>query len=151
PPIYEQLRVFGCLCYAHLRPRDRDKFATRSRKCIFVGYPFGKKAWRLYDVETNEFIVSRDVVFFEDQFPGIEDLPSVTVPVSQTALPIDDWLINFETPVLSTTPEPSPTIPTTSSPTHNTTTTPDVSSPPLPSTPTAPSTSNSPPDTVVQP
>ena len=48
PPIYEQLRVFGCLCYAHQRPRGRDKFATRSRKCLFVGYPFSKKAWRVF-------------------------------------------------------------------------------------------------------
>jgi len=38
---------------------------TRSRKSIFVGYPFGKKAWRLYDLESNEFFTSRDVVFFE--------------------------------------------------------------------------------------
>ena len=48
PPIYDQLRMFGCLCYAHTRPRDRDKFSPRSRKCLFVGYPFSKKAWRVF-------------------------------------------------------------------------------------------------------
>lgn len=29
------------LCASFLR--DKDTFGSRSRKCIFVGYPFGKK------------------------------------------------------------------------------------------------------------
>lgn len=75
PPDFGHLRIFGCLCYAHCQPRD--KFASRSRRCIFMGYPFGKKGWRLYDLETNDFFVSRDVVFFETQFPfaGTFDTP----------------------------------------------------------------------------
>lgn len=36
---------------------------------MFVGYPFGKKGWNLYDRETNEFFVSRDVIFDETSFP----------------------------------------------------------------------------------
>lgn len=54
-PSLDSLRVFGCLCYAHRRPRNRDKFSDRSRKCLFVGYPYGKKAWKLYDIESNDF------------------------------------------------------------------------------------------------
>ncbi|XP_056849759.1 retrovirus-related Pol polyprotein from transposon RE2 isoform X2 [Raphanus sativus] len=107
PPMYDQLRVFGCLCYAHTRPRDRDKFGARSRRCLFVGYPFGKKAWRMYDLDTNEFFISRDVVFFEDKFPGIDDATYVTPPTMQTDLPIDDWLLS---PATQTEPThvPSP-------------------------------------------
>lgn len=41
-PNYSTIRVFGCLCYANNRPRVKDKFDSRSRRCIFVGYPFGK-------------------------------------------------------------------------------------------------------------
>ena len=42
-PNYEMIRTFGCLCFAHTRSRDKDKFGTRSRRCVFVGYPYGKK------------------------------------------------------------------------------------------------------------
>ena len=68
-PSYKHIRTFGCLCYAHDQNRDKDKFASRSLKCIFVGYPFGKKGWRLYDLESGEYFVSRDVIFVEVEFP----------------------------------------------------------------------------------
>lgn len=35
----------------------------------FMGYPYEKKGWRLFDLEKEEFCVSRDVVFCEDEFP----------------------------------------------------------------------------------
>jgi len=68
-PKFDNMRVFGCLCYAHHQRRDGDKFASRSRKCIFVGYPYGKKGWKLYDLESHEYFVSRDVKFYEHAFP----------------------------------------------------------------------------------
>ena len=37
--MFESLDV----CYSHNLNRDKDKFASRSRKCIFVGYPFDRK------------------------------------------------------------------------------------------------------------
>lgn len=69
PPTYKHLRVFGSLCYAHNQGRKGDKFASRSRKCVFVGYPHGKKGWKLFDLDTNTYFVSRDVDFFEAEFP----------------------------------------------------------------------------------
>jgi hypothetical protein len=68
-PTYTQIRVFGCLCYALNENRGGDKFSSRSRKCIFVGYPYGKKGWEVYDVETEEYFVSRNVKFMENVFP----------------------------------------------------------------------------------
>jgi len=47
----------------------KDKFASRSKRCIFLGYPFGKKGWKVYDLETQEIFVSRDVKFCEDKYP----------------------------------------------------------------------------------
>ncbi|CAA7028514.1 unnamed protein product [Microthlaspi erraticum] len=69
PPTYDNLKVFGCLAFAHNQRRGGDKFESRSRRCLFVGYPFDKKGWNLFDLETEEVFVSRDVIFVEDVFP----------------------------------------------------------------------------------
>lgn len=42
-PCYTHLRVFGSLCFARNQHTNGDKFATRSRQCVFVGYPYGQK------------------------------------------------------------------------------------------------------------
>lgn len=82
-PHYGSLRVFGSLCYVHRKDQNRDKFSPRSRRCMFLGYPFGKKGWRVYDLETNKFFVSRDVVFKEDVFPYENE---VSAPVDEKKL-----------------------------------------------------------------
>ncbi|KAI5417592.1 hypothetical protein KIW84_042265 [Lathyrus oleraceus] len=69
PPSLEHLRVIGCLAYAHNQHHKGDKFASRSHKCAFVGYPYGTKRWRMYGLELSVFFNSRDVVFYEDKFP----------------------------------------------------------------------------------
>ena len=68
-PSYNEIRVFGSLRFAWNNPRMKDEFASRNRKCVFLGYPFGKKGWRVCDLETNETFISRDVVFWKSQFP----------------------------------------------------------------------------------
>lgn len=69
PPSYNHIKTFECLCYAHHLNRDKDKFASRSKKYVFGGYPFEKKGGRLYDLDRGEYFVSRDVVFVEIEFP----------------------------------------------------------------------------------
>lgn len=71
-PGYKHLRVLGCLAYAHNLNHKGDKFASRSRCCVFLGYPYGKKGWKLYDLESKKVFVSRDMVFQEDKFPFAE-------------------------------------------------------------------------------
>ena len=67
PPM-DHLRVFGCVCYVHNQKHRGDKFESRSNRSIFIGYPFAKKGWRVYNLETDVVSVSRDVVFLETEF-----------------------------------------------------------------------------------
>ena len=60
---------FGCLCYSHNHDRGSDKFDATARKHIFLGYPYNQKGWKLYDMEQWKIIMSRDDVFYENNFP----------------------------------------------------------------------------------
>nr|GMC80250.1 Retrovirus-related Pol polyprotein from transposon TNT 1-94 [Ipomoea batatas] len=104
-PSYNTIRVFGCLCFAHNQKAKGDKFASKSRKCIFVGYPFGKKGWKLFDLESKEFFVSRDVKFFEDDFPfPLTD----TTAMSHEEFVHEDFSVILEEAEPSSTNEPNP-------------------------------------------
>ena len=37
-------------------------------QCIFVGYPYNSKGYKLYSPETKQMVRSRDVIFLEDTF-----------------------------------------------------------------------------------
>ncbi|KAL8126916.1 hypothetical protein AgCh_014006 [Apium graveolens] len=63
-----ELRVFGSLCFATVVPHPTEKFAPRAIKGVFVGYPFGKKGYKVYDLHTRQIFVARDVSFYEDIF-----------------------------------------------------------------------------------
>lgn len=64
------LIVFGCTAYAH---QSVGKLEPRALKCIFIGYPEGTKGYSLWvkDKHGLKTIISRDVVFKEDDFPYV--------------------------------------------------------------------------------
>ena len=67
-PDVSNLRVFGCVAYTHIPDHQRMKLEEKSRKCTFVRYPDGTKAFTLYDLTKEAFIRSRDVIFEERTF-----------------------------------------------------------------------------------
>ncbi|GAA0185436.1 transmembrane signal receptor [Lithospermum erythrorhizon] len=79
-PSYSHLRNFGCLCYAAIDKPARTKFDRISRTCVFIGYPFGKKAYKIYDLTTQTVFTSRDVIFHENWYP----IHSAQLPIPST-------------------------------------------------------------------
>jgi hypothetical protein len=67
-PSYEHLRVYGCTCYPNTTATAPYKLSPCSIRCVFLGYSVDHKGYRCLDLSTNRLIVSRYVVFDEDNF-----------------------------------------------------------------------------------
>ncbi|KAJ0038876.1 hypothetical protein Pint_22055 [Pistacia integerrima] len=81
PPKYAHMRIFGSLCFVSTFSHNRKKFDPRGRACIFLGYPFGTKGYKLLDIKTSTIFISRDVSFHEFIFPfQTTNLPVSTNP-----------------------------------------------------------------------
>lgn len=82
-PDYTRLKTFGCLANATKLTPPKDKFGARAHKYIFLGYVPGTKGYRLFDIEAQQILTSRDVIFYETTFPFHQaNLVDHTLPLS---------------------------------------------------------------------
>ncbi|KAH9670648.1 hypothetical protein KPL70_017055 [Citrus sinensis] len=93
PADYSYLYAFGCPMYVMYNAQERIKLDLKSKRCIFLGYADGVKGYRLWDPAAHKIVISRDVIFIEDQLQmRDEDDSSVkekseTIPEEMEALP----------------------------------------------------------------
>ncbi|KAG2759286.1 hypothetical protein Pcac1_g28686 [Phytophthora cactorum] len=64
-PSVKHMRVFGCRTYILTPKEKRLKWDPKARTRIFLGYEEVSKAYRLYDIEAGQVVISRDVNFDE--------------------------------------------------------------------------------------
>lgn len=82
-PNYSQLKVFGCLCFPHIRPYNKHKLQYRSTPCVYLGMSPQHKGHKCLD-ENGRVYVSKDVIFYESHFPYIKLFPNESTSHNQT-------------------------------------------------------------------
>ena len=67
-PSVKHMRVFGCRAFI-LTPREKGlKWDPKAREGMFMGYEEASKAYRVYDIEAGQVVISRDITFNESTF-----------------------------------------------------------------------------------
>uniref|UniRef100_A0A2N9FP23 Integrase catalytic domain-containing protein n=1 Tax=Fagus sylvatica TaxID=28930 RepID=A0A2N9FP23_FAGSY len=66
-PNVDYFRVFGCIGHVHVSDSKRKKLDDKSFQCVLLGMSEESKAYRLYDPASKKIVVSRDVVFEENE------------------------------------------------------------------------------------
>ena len=74
-PDVSNLKVFGCIAYAHVPDTQRRKLDQKAVKLRFVGYSVQSKAYRLLDERTSQVYTRRDVIFNEQDFGRSTEKP----------------------------------------------------------------------------
>lgn len=85
------LRRFGCLAYVH---STEGKLLPSAKKGIFTGYPEGVKGFKVWLLDEEKMIISRNVIFREDrvykdpknEVTDMEDIRTVTQSVDLKVL-----------------------------------------------------------------
>jgi hypothetical protein len=91
-PDYSMFRLFGCIRYVLLAPRERTKLTAQSVEYAILGYSDEHKGYRCWDPIGHRMRISRDVTFDETR-------PFYPRPTSST-YPIEDisFLLFPDTP-----------------------------------------------------
>ncbi|CAN0856784.1 Retrovirus-related Pol polyprotein from transposon TNT 1-94 [Linum grandiflorum] len=65
-PTVKHLKVFGSMCYTHVPDQKRHKLEDKAERGIFVGYSSQSKGFRVYNIESQKVIITRDIKVDED-------------------------------------------------------------------------------------
>ena len=93
-PSVKHMRVFGCQAYILTPSEKRLKWDPKARIGIFMGYEEVSKAYRVFDIEAGQIMITRDVTFDESTF-GFSMEPS-SEEIDDTMLDLDLLEINDE-------------------------------------------------------
>lgn len=66
-PKVDYFQVFGCVAHVHVSDKKRTKLDDKSFNCVLLGVSEESKDYRLYDPAFKKIVISRDVVFEEDE------------------------------------------------------------------------------------
>lgn len=97
-PSVDHFKIFGCLAYAHVPDDKRSKLDDKAIKCIFLGVSEESKGHRLYNPLTEKLIISRDVVFDEENSWCWSSTMDKSVPFEFDTNEEDTTVSNKESP-----------------------------------------------------
>ena len=86
------MRVVNCRAFILTAKEKRSKWDPKAREGLIMGYEEASKAYRVYDIEADQVMISRDVIFDESAFRFSPALPQAVV--EDTALDFGDLDIN---------------------------------------------------------
>ena len=94
-PSVKHMRVFGCQAYILTPSEKRLKWDPKARVGIFMGYEEVSKAYRVFDIEAGQMVITRDVNFDESTFgfsmePSSEEVDDAVLDLDLLAINDDD-------------------------------------------------------------
>lgn len=84
----DKLKEFGTIVYTHIPKEKRKKFDKKAVKCVLVGYC--DNGYRIYNPNTKQVQVSRDLIFGNDEKNTEQNIESVNASKEKVPNKVDE-------------------------------------------------------------